>query len=241
MELRGATAIVTGGGRGIGKAVALALGRGGANVVVASRRAAEVEGVAREIEGAGTGGHGLGLALDLAVEGNVGRLMDEAVRRFGTVDILVNNAGVLIPNRVPDVTMEEWDRTMAINLRSMFLASQRALQIMRPAGRGYIINVSSPAGLHVSSRLLTYGVSKAAVVALSQALYDEAKRHGIKVSTVYPGYVDTEMLRTTADGGAPPPSQWAQPEDIAQSVLFLLAQSDRVIVRDLMPLAFRTE
>jgi 3-oxoacyl-[acyl-carrier protein] reductase len=156
------------------------------------------------------------------------------------VEILVNNAGLLVANRIPDITPEEWDRTMAINLRAQFLLSQRVLALMKKAGSGYIINVSSPAGLHVSSLLASYGVSKAAVAAFSQALYDEAKRDGIKVSTLYPGYVDTEMLRTFKDVDRPA-SQWALPEDMAECVVFLLRLSDRVIVKDLMALAFKTE
>jgi 3-oxoacyl-[acyl-carrier protein] reductase len=240
MTLKGNAAIVTGGGRGIGRSIALALAREGCSVTVAARRAREVEEVAREIDGAGTGAQGLAVALDLAAEGSIERLVDETVARFGTVGILVNNAGVLNPHRVPDITPEEWDRTMAVNLRCAFLLGQRVLEIMVRAGRGYIVNVSSPAGLHVSSLLAAYGVAKAGVAALSQALFDEAKRHGVKVSTIYPGYVDTEMLRDF-DGAGAPASTWAQPEDIAECVLFLLRQSDRVIVKDLMPLAFGAE
>jgi NAD(P)-dependent dehydrogenase (short-subunit alcohol dehydrogenase family) len=240
MTLKGNTAIVTGGGRGIGKAIALALAREGCNVTITSRKATEVEAVAREVDAAGTGARGLAVPLDLSEEGSTAALVDRTVERFGGVGILVNNAGVLIAHRVPEVTSEEWDRTMAINLRALFLLSQRVLALMKMAGSGYIINVSSPAGLHVSSLLASYGVSKAAVTAFSQALYDEARAHGIKVSTLYPGYVDTEMLRAFK-GVDTPASQWALPEDMAECVVFLLRLSDRVIVKDLMPLAFKTE
>jgi len=240
MELKGNTAIVTGGGRGIGRAVALALAGEGCNVVIAARSAREVTDTAREVEAVGSGARCVGLALDIAEERNVDRLVDDTVTRFGSVGILVNNAGMLITNRVPDVSAEEWDRTMAVNLRSAFLLSQRVLAQMKVKGRGYIINVSSPAARGVASPLLTYGVSKAGVIALSQALFDEAKAHGIKVSTLFPGYVDTEMIRHRPDLVAQRPL-WAQPQDMAECVLFLLKQSDRVIVKELTALAFGTE
>jgi 3-oxoacyl-[acyl-carrier protein] reductase len=240
MELQGTTAIVTGGGRGIGRAIALALAREGCKVAVASRTTREVDSVCREMEEHGSHGGCMGLAVDLAHEEGIQRLVDETEKHLGAPGILVNNAGILVTNSVPDATADEWDRTMAVNLRAAFLLSQRVLALMKEKRRGYIINVSSPAGLNVSSRLVTYGVSKAGVVALSQALYDEAKGHGIKVSTLYPGYVNTDMIRDREDIPSTP-SQWATPEDMAECVLFLLKLSDRVIVKDLMPLAFKTE
>jgi NAD(P)-dependent dehydrogenase (short-subunit alcohol dehydrogenase family) len=240
MDLKGNTAIVTGGGRGIGKAVALALAREGCNVVVSARTAAELQGVVRQIDAAGTGARGLAVPLDLAGDESASILMERTLDRFGSLGILVNNAGLLIPHRIPDISLQEWDTTMRINLRALLLLSQVALEVMKRAGRGCIVNVSSPAGIHVTSGLAAYGVSKAAVAALSQALYDEARRHGIKVSTLYPGYVDTGMLRGL-DVAEVPPEQWALPEDMAECVVFLLRLGDRVIVRDLMPLAFKAE
>ncbi len=240
MQLKGATAIVTGGGRGIGRAIALALAREGCGVSIAARTTREIDSVRREIEELGRDVPAMGVAVDLAQEEGIQRLVDETLSRLGVPAILVNNAGMLVANRVPQVSAEEWDRTMAVNLRAVFLLSQRVLELMKEAGRGYIINVSSPAGLNVASRLASYGVSKAGVVALSQALYDEAKSHRIKVSTLYPGYVDTDMIRDRRDIPVGQ-SQWAQPEDMAECVLFLLKLSDRVIVKDLMPLAFKAE
>ncbi len=240
MQLKGTVAIVTGGGRGIGRAIALALAREGCSVAIASRTTREIDSVCREVEELGTDARCMGLAVDLAQEEGIQRLLDETMKRFGEPGILVNNAGILVTNRIPEVTAEEWDRTMAVNLRAVFLLSKRVLAIMKEKARGYIINVSSPSGLRVASRFVAYGVSKAGVIALSQALYDEAKPHGIKVSTLYPGYVDTDMIRERKDIPSKP-SQWAKPEDMAECVLFLLKLSDRVIVRDLMAVAFQAE
>lgn len=238
MRLTGTTAIVTGGGRGIGRAIALGLTREGCDLVIAARSEDEVAAVSGEIRD--LGGSVLGMCLDLADAASASLLVAAAVKRFGSVGILVNNAGVLIEHDVPDVTLEEWDRTMAVNVRAAFLLSQLALAQMKPSRSGYIINISSPAARDVRSHLAAYGVSKAAVAALGQALFHEAKGHGIKVSTVYPGFVDTAMLRGLSSG-ASRASQAALPDDIAECVLFLLKQSDRVVVRDLMAFAFQVD
>ena len=231
MQLKGKTAIVTGGGRGIGKAVVLDLAKEGCNVVLSSRSMDELESTVTEAKKSGAGA--LGLQLDLSRESNVSGLVDETVKQFGTVDILINNAGIIIPNRFMDITVEEWDSTMNINLRSAFLLSQKVLAVMAEKRSGYIINISSTVALGVPPRLASYGASKCGVMGLSQALYETAKEYGIKVSTVYPGITDTKMVRDIN----PPtkPEQWMLPEDISYCVMFLLKQSDRMIVKDIVP------
>jgi 3-oxoacyl-[acyl-carrier protein] reductase len=238
MELKGKIAIVTGAGRGIGRAIALELGRAGCSVVISSRSQEELQETARDIEH--EGGQALPLALDLSRDQDIEALFSQTEESFSTVDILINNAGVLFPNSLEGTTIEEFDRTFAINVRSVFLISKKALAIMKRKKSGYIINVSSPAAFEVPPALIAYGSSKKATIGLSQAFYHEAKKYGIKVSTVYPGYTDTKMLRGIPDV-KPTPDQWALPEDISQCVMFLLQQSDRVIVRDVVPLAFGAE
>jgi NAD(P)-dependent dehydrogenase (short-subunit alcohol dehydrogenase family) len=238
MELKDKVAIVTGAGRGIGRAIALDLGRAGCSVVVTSRSGGELADTAAEIEH--NGGQALPLALDLSRDEDIDVLFTTTVDRFSTVDILINNAGVLFPNSLEDATIDEFDRTFAVNVRSVFLLSKKALAIMKERRSGYIINVSSPAAFEVSPALAAYGSSKKAVIGLSQAFYHEAKKYGIKVSTVYPGYTDTKMLRGIPDA-KPLPDQWALPEDISQCVMFLLQLSERVIVRDITALAFGAE
>lgn len=238
MELKGKVAIITGAGRGIGRAIALDLGRAGCCVVLSSRNERELNGTAQEIEH--EGGQALPLALDLSRDDDIDVLFTETMERFATVDILINNAGVLFPNSLDGVTVEEFDRTFAVNVRSVFLLSKKALAVMKQKKSGYIINISSPAAFEVSPALAAYGSSKKAVIGLSQAFYHEAKKYGIKVSTVYPGYTDTKMLRGIPNV-KPTPDQWLLPEDISHCMMFLLKQSERMIVRDLIPLAFGAE
>jgi NAD(P)-dependent dehydrogenase (short-subunit alcohol dehydrogenase family) len=208
--------------------------------VITARSVKELDGVAAEVAALGTAARCIAMPADIAAKETPGRLVDAALEAFGRIDVLVNNAGMLVHNRLPAVSAEEWDATMAVNLRAAFLLSQRVLPIMKERRRGYIVNVSSPAAYGVGSAITAYGISKAGMIGLSHALFDEAKSFGIKVSTLYPGYVDTEMIRHREDLAAQRPL-WAQPEDMADAVLFLLAQNDRVIVKDLQVSAFGTE
>lgn len=235
MLLKNKTAIITGGGRGIGKITALELAKEGCNIVLAARSACELNDAAHEIEAEGA--QVLSMPLDLALEESVNRLVDMALVRFGSIDILINNAGVLIPKPLQEVTLEEFDSTMNLNLRSAFLLSMKALAVMKERGEGYIVNISSTVALGVPSHLATYGMSKCGIVGLSQALYQEARNFGVKVSTVYPGITDTKMVRDAND--PTDAERWMMPEDIACCILFLLKSSSRMVVRDIVPEAFR--
>ncbi len=235
MELKGKVAIVTGAGRGIGRAIAESLASNGCNVVLAARTESQLKESERRI--VSSGGKAVGIAVDISMKSGIEKLIDTAKREFGTVDILINNAAVLYNTGFLDVTEAEWDQVMNINLKAVFMLSQAALRIMKEKRAGYIINISSTAALQVPAGLTTYGTSKKAIVGLSEALYETAKEFGVKVSVLYPGMTDTEMLR----GFNPPvePNRWMLPEDIVGCILFLLGQSDRVVVRDIVPWAAR--
>lgn len=235
MELKGKVAVVTGASRGIGRTIAETLAAKGCSVVLAARSGPELGAAEAAIRAAG--GTAFPVVVDLAKPGAPRSVIDQAVATFGTIDILVNNAAVLHTTPYLEVTEQEWDAVMSLNVKAPFLLSQAALRVMKAKHSGYIVNISSTAALQVPRHLTTYGTSKKALIGLSEALYVTAKECGVKVSVIYPGMTDTEMLRSV--GGTVPEEHWMKTEDIAGCVLFLLEQSDRVVVRDLVPWASR--
>jgi 3-oxoacyl-[acyl-carrier protein] reductase len=230
MNLKGKTAIITGAGRGIGKDISQMLAAEGCKVVIVSRTESELKSVESEIRQ--SGGCVLSIKADISKKDDIHKIVGMTMDQFGTIDVLVNNAGILYDTPFFDITEQEWDKTMDVNLKGAFLLSQAVMKIMVDRKSGHIINMSSTQVSGVSASLAAYGISKHGIVGLSQALRDEGKKSGIKVSTVYPGMTDTKMIeryRTTDD------PKWMLPEDIAYCVLFLLKQSERTNVRDIIP------
>lgn len=235
MNLVGKTAIVTGAGRGIGRDISLRLTKLGCNLALVARTEKQLKKVKEEIEA--INGKAIIFPLDISEKDSISRIIEGTLERFKSIDILINNASVLYASDFMDITEEQWDNTMDINLRSAFLLSQNALKIMKDQKSGYIINISSTAALEVPPGIAAYGISKLALVGLSQAMYEAGKDFGVKVSTIYPGMTDTEMLRSFK----PPvdPKKWMKPEDISDCVIFLLEQSDRMVIKDIVPWARR--
>jgi NAD(P)-dependent dehydrogenase (short-subunit alcohol dehydrogenase family) len=233
MDLKNKVAVVTGAGRGMGKVIAESLAAEGCKLVVVSRTESQVREVERGITTGG--GECLSLVLDLADRRSAARVIPAALERFGSLDILVNNAGVLTGTPLLEVTADEWDHVLAVNLTAAFILSQAALREMAKRKSGYIINISSTAALQVPAHLTTYGTSKKALLGFTEALYENAKPLGVKVSVILPGMTDTEMLRNA--NPPVPRGHWMGPHDIAGCVLFLLRQSDKVVVREIVPWA----
>jgi 3-oxoacyl-[acyl-carrier protein] reductase len=233
MELNGKTAIITGGGRGIGRAIALDLIREGCRIAICSRNHQEISAVCQEARA--MSGDVLGLPMDLSIDENLQILVEKTVSQFGTVDILVNNAGLVIQKSFLDVGQTDYEQTLCLNLKAVFFLSQKVLTIMAGNRSGYIINISSAVTQGVPQELATYGISKYGLVGLSQALYDAAREYGVRVSTIYPDTTDTRMVRSTAK--VITPEKWMQPEDISQCVLFLLKSSERMIIKEMVPLS----
>jgi NAD(P)-dependent dehydrogenase (short-subunit alcohol dehydrogenase family) len=194
MELKGKTAIVTGGGRGIGEGNARVLAREGANVVVMGRHAVEVEHVSHSIEAAG--GSALPVVADVTNWASLQAMMAVAAERFGGVDILVNNAGVEGPPRLlEDLPVEQWDGVLGINLRGVFLCCKAVLPAMSARGSGRIINISSIAGRRMTFfGSVDYTVSKYGVEGLTQHLAWELADRRITVNSVCPGGVVTPLM-----------------------------------------------
>jgi 3-oxoacyl-[acyl-carrier protein] reductase len=199
MRFEGRVALVTGGGAGIGRATCLALAREGAAVAVVDLRAAEA--VAAEIEAAG--GRAASYPADVARGPDIQAVVDEVVRRFGSLDILVNNAGIGRPGRIEDVTEEEWDRTLAVDLKALFLACKAVVPHMRRRGRGHIVNVGSIAGRHVSlANSIPYTTAKAGVIGFTRHLAQEVGPDGIRVNAVAPGPVKTDLFSSVVAPGS---------------------------------------
>ncbi len=226
LNLEGKVALVTGAGRGIGRAVCEALGQAGATVVATARSIDQIEAVASEITDAG--GRAIAIPADIAEESDICSLFDQVNEQFGCLDMLVNNAGMGLFGPVEGFSAGDFDQVMAVNLRGAFLCCQRALRAMIPQGSGYIINISSVVGFKGYPNQAAYTAAKHGVMGLTKSLAVEAQTYGIRVSAVLPGGVDTDMVRVARPDLDP--SVLMQPEDIAQTVMYLLSLSDRAAV-----------
>ena len=193
LGLAGRVALVTGAGRGIGRAVALALGGAGAAVACCARSADQVEATAAEIRRAG--GRARAFRLDVTRRAEVDAAVGEVAQMLGPVDVLVNNAGVTLEKRSVEVTDEEWERVLATNLTSMFRLARAVAPGMIERGRGKIVNIGSMYGKIGVPRYAAYCASKGAVDALTRSLAAEWARHGIQVNSLAPGYVNTDIPR----------------------------------------------
>jgi len=228
-KLDGRTAMVTGGGRGIGRAIALALAREGCAVAVASRTQSEIEDVAREIEEIGA--RGLAVPADISKMDEVEGMVEKVHKAFGRIDILVNNAGIAIFKPFSHLTVEDWDETMAVNMRGAFLCSQKVAQVMLEQCSGTIITICSSASKKAYPNQMAYVASKHGLLGLSKCLGLELKPYGIKVHAICPGGVDTQLTADARSGTDR--SDWMQPEDIAYVTLMLLTQNDGATIDEI--------
>jgi NAD(P)-dependent dehydrogenase (short-subunit alcohol dehydrogenase family) len=187
--LSGQVAIVTGVSSGLGRATALELAKAGASVALVARREDELIAVAREIET--DGGRALVLPLDLALGNELLAVAERSVEAFDRIDILVNAAGTDVPGPIADLTLEEWDRVLNVNLRASFLLAKAVFPHMRRVGHGTIVNISSVAGKRGWANAAAYCASKFGVTGLTQALAAEGRAYGIRACVLYPGGMAT--------------------------------------------------
>jgi NAD(P)-dependent dehydrogenase (short-subunit alcohol dehydrogenase family) len=191
--LEGRAAVVTGGGRGIGAAIARALAAEGARVVVAARTSSEVDAVATSIGDAG--GTAWATTCDVTDATSVDALAAAAEERLGTVDILVNNAGLAHSAPIAKTTLDDWRRILDVNATGTFLCTRAFLPTMMERGWGRVVNVASMAGLIGDRYISAYAAAKHAVVGFTRCAGAEAARHGVTVNAVCPGYVNTDLTR----------------------------------------------
>jgi NAD(P)-dependent dehydrogenase (short-subunit alcohol dehydrogenase family) len=207
VRLEGQVALITGAGRGIGRAIALALGDAGAAVAVCARSGDDVASVAGEIEG--RGGHALAIRCDVSCRQEVEGMLAAAETAIGPVDLLVNNAGRFGPvGPLAATDPDEWWQTLEVNLRGPLYCARAVLPGMLARGHGRIVNVSSSAGLAAIPMLSAYAVSKTALYRLSENLAAETRGHGVMVFTLNPGLVRTAMSESALSCGEPSIEGW---------------------------------
>ncbi len=213
MRLKGQAAIVTGGGRGIGRAICLLLAKEGVNVVIVARKEREIRETARMVER--QGGRALAVKTDIRKEEEVIDMVSKAMNAFGRIDILVNNAGVAYSNYLVETTTEEYDEIMDTNVKGMFFCTKHSLPHLLKRGEGRIVNMSSGAGKHGIPKLSIYCASKFAVIGFTESLAYEVGG-GLQVYAVCPAGVDTGMYHSLFSD-----EPVLKPEDVANKVLEL--------------------
>ncbi|MDQ3137852.1 MAG: SDR family NAD(P)-dependent oxidoreductase [Gemmatimonadota bacterium] len=224
------TALVTGATQGIGRATALALGRAGYRVGVCARTAKAVDALVAELEQEGI--EAAGAAADVGDPAQVGRAVGALTDALGEAQVAVNNAGVLIARPFEELTLEDWDRTMATNLRSLYLVTRAVLPAMRRRREGTIVNVASLAGRNGFVGGTAYSASKHAVLGFGRSLMLEVRKHGIRVVTICPGSVDTGMLRDQPMLKSDP-ERILRPEDVADTIVHAVQLPGRALVSEL--------
>lgn len=220
--LRDKAALVTGAGRGIGRACALTAASAGAAVVLAARTLEEIEAVAEEVRRGG--GRALPVPTDVSKEEEVERLVREALGAFGAVDILINAAAIDGPRcPVEEVELSRWERTLAVNLTGVFLCCRAVIPLMRARGKGCIINIGSRVGQRATPGAVTYSVTKWGLEGFTKGLAKEVEAYGIRVYCLSPGLVHTRTF-PARDLHPERRAEIRQPEDIREALLFLLTE-----------------
>lgn len=231
--LAGKIALVTGAGRGIGRAIAERFAQEGADVALCGRTPATLEAVAAQVRAAGR--QALPLTVDVtqaaAVEGMVQSVLD----KFGRLDILVNNAGVTRDALLIRMKDAEWDEVLAVNLKGTFLCTRAVARVMMRQRSGRIINLASIVGLTGNAGQTNYAASKAGILGLTKSVAKELAGRGVTVNAIAPGFIETEMTQGLSDEvkahwrGVIPLQMFGQPEDVASAAVFLASEGARYI------------
>jgi NAD(P)-dependent dehydrogenase (short-subunit alcohol dehydrogenase family) len=242
MRLEGKVALISGGARGIGEAIARLFAREGASVAIGDILEDEGQRVAREIDDAG--GRCLFVRLDVAEEEDWRRAVQVTVERFGNLNVLVNNAGIYRKELVDETSVEAWDEVMGVNARGVFLGSKTAIPEMKKAGGGSIVNMSSGAGLVGNPNGAAYGASKGAVRILTKATAAQYGKYGIRANSIHPGPIETAMLNPQfLDPGARensleaiPLRRIGTPQEIAYGALYLASDESSYVTGVELPI-----
>ena len=228
VDLAGQTAIVTGASRGLGKAMAIALGASGAHVTCVARNEEKLQETVAEIEAAG--GKAEYAVCDVSNRESVDKVVDDVVEKFEKLDILVNNAGITRDNLLPRMSDDEWDDVISTNLRSAFLLSRAASRYMMRARYGRIINITSVSGLIGNPGQTNYSASKAGLIGLTRSLSRELAGRKVTINAVAPGFIESDMTAALGDMVKDeakkriPAKRLGTAEEVAAGVLFLASR-----------------
>ncbi|BFM41977.1 3-ketoacyl-ACP reductase [Flavobacterium sp. CFS9] len=228
-DLKNKNALITGAGKGIGKAIALALANEGVNVILISRTQADVDQLAIEINNLGV--KSLALAADVSDINSINSAVEKALAEFKNIDILINNAGIGAFGKFLELEPNDWERIIQINLMGTYYTTRAVIPNMIERQTGDIINISSTAGLNGNALTSAYSASKFAVLGLTDSLMQEMRKHNIRVTALTPSTVATDMAKdlNLTDGN---PEKVMQPEDIAELIVAQLKLSRRVFIKN---------
>ncbi len=234
MDLSNRVAIVTGSGRGIGRAIALKLAEVGATVVVNDIGDIKpLEAVAQEIKA--RGGQSLPVLADVSSSADVSRLVEETIAAYGRIDILVNNAGITRDQLLLRMSDEDWDQVISVNLRSVFLCTKAVLRHMLKQRWGRIISLASIVGIVGNKGQANYAAAKAGIIGFTRTVAKEVASHGITANAIAPGFIDTEMTQRLKEDWKQelkkqiPLGDFGSPRDVAEAVAFLASEEARYI------------
>jgi 3-oxoacyl-[acyl-carrier protein] reductase len=228
-DLKNKNALITGAGKGIGKAIAIALAKEGVNVILVSRTQADVDQLA--VETSNLGVKSLALSADVSEINSINNAVEKALAEFKTIDILINSAGIASFGKFLELEPDAWERIIQVNLMGTYYATRAVIPNMIERQTGDIINISSTAGLNGNALTSAYSASKFAVLGLTDSLMQEMRKHNIRVTALTPSTVATDMAKdlNLTDGN---PEKVMQSEDIAELIIAQLKLSRRVFIKN---------
>ncbi|GGE27005.1 putative oxidoreductase YoxD [Marinithermofilum abyssi] len=230
MKLKNKAAVITGASRGIGEAIARAFAREGVDLLLVGRNKADMENVAEHVRGLGR--KCLVSVTDVTREEEVAQAAEMAFEAFGKIDILVNNAGIGIFKTIQDISADEWNRVLAVNLTGPFLFTKAVLDAMIERGQGQIINISSDVGTRTIPRGSAYCASKFGLEGFTGVLAKEVRKLGIKVGVIRPGLTATFFAGNQPDD--PETDGWLHPEDVAEAAVYMASASRHALVDEIV-------
>lgn len=228
-DLKNKNALITGAGKGIGKAIALALAKEGVNIILVARTQEEIDSVAAKVRSLRV--KALAITADVADINSVNAAVEKALAEFGTIDILINNAGIAAFGKFLELEPTDWERIIQVNLMGTYYVTRAVLPNMIERQTGDIINISSTAGLSGNALTSAYSASKFAVLGLTESLMQEVRKHNIRVMALTPSTVATDMAKELklTDGN---PETVMQAEDMAELIIAQLKLNRRVFIKN---------